>query len=289
MNDFIQRFHIQDSPVRGELVHLNEAFEAVLARHEYPERVQQLLGELMAASVLLSATLKFEGSLIMQVRGNGPLQTLMAECNYGGDVRAIAQIGEDWDAASSDLPLNELLGSGNLVITIDPDEGERYQGVVPLQGDTLSACIEYYFAQSEQLPTRLWLAATENAVGGLLLQVLPGANDDGEAWNRLQMLADTVRPAELIDLPVEELLHRLYHEEDVELFPAEDVNFRCTCNRERTEQALLSLGEAELLDLVREQNPIIVSCQFCHQEYRFDQLDVTQLLRGGSGSAGGLH
>jgi len=291
MSDFIQRFHFQDSPVRGEMVQLEQSLSEVLERHDYPERVQQLLGELMAASVLLASTLKFEGSLILQARGDGPIDTLMAECNHLGEVRAIAQLGESWSDAMAPLPLRQLLGEGQLAITIDPDEGERYQGIVPLDGDALAECIEHYFMQSEQLPTRLWLACDDGLAGGMLLQVLPGGehDDDGDTWSRLQLLTDTVRPGELMELPADELLYRLYHEENVELFPATDVIFACTCSRERTEQVLISLGSEELNTLLEEQGHIAVSCQFCNQEYVFDPIDVAQMIRGGTGQAPSLH
>lgn len=293
MSDFIQRFHFLDSPVRGEVAQVEESLQAVLDRHDYPPRVQTLLGEMMVASVLLAATLKFEGSLVLQARGDGPLEMLMAECNHQGEVRAIAQLGESWTAAAMDLELAELLGNGQLAITIDPKEGQRYQGIVPLDGRNLAECLEHYFAQSEQLPTRLWLACEDGQAGGLLLQVLPGATgedaEDADVWPRLQQLTDTVKPAELAELPASELLYRLYHEENVELLEADDVNFHCSCSRERTEAALISLGEPELRDILAEQGQIRVACQFCNQAYVFDPIDVEQLLRGGTGHPAQLH
>lgn len=291
MSDFIQRFHFSDSPVRGELVQLDATLAEVLDRHDYPEAVVRLLGEAMAACVLLASTLKFEGALILQARGEGPLAMLMVECNHRREVRAIAQPGEDWDDSCTAMPLEQLFANGQLAITIDPVDGQRYQGIVPLQGHHLAACIEHYFQQSEQLPTRLWLAADREAAAGLLLQVLPGHDqgEDADIWPRLTQLTDTVQADELLELPASELLYRLYHEETVELHTAEDVCFRCTCSRERTEQVLLSLGEAELRDILAEQGSIEISCQFCHQEYRFDPIDVEQLLRGGAGHPGQLH
>lgn len=291
MSDFIQRFHFSDSPVRGELVQLEATLAEVLDRHDYPDAVVRLLGEAMAACVLLASTLKFEGALILQARGEGPLSLLMVECNHRREVRAIAQTGEDWDDSCATLPLEQLFANGQLAITIDPADGQRYQGIVPLQGHHLAACIEHYFQQSEQLPTRLWLAADHEAAAGLLLQVLPGHDqgEDADIWPRLTQLTDTVQADELLELPASELLYRLYHEETVELHPSDDVCFRCTCSRERTEQVLLSLGEPELRDILAEQGSIEISCQFCHQEYRFDPIDVEQLLRGGAGHPGQLH
>lgn len=291
MADFIQRFHFSESPVRGELVQLGDSVAAVLARHEYPERVANLLAEALAASVLLVSTLKFEGSLILQARGDGPLETLMVECNHRREVRGVVQVSESWTAASSALPLSELFGEGQLTITIDPDNGQRYQGIVPLNGTTLAECLEHYFAQSEQLPTRLWLAAEGGSAAGLLLQVLPGHDkaEDADIWPRLCQLTNTVKAEELLELPATELLYRLYHEEAVELHESDAVVFCCTCSRERTEHALLSLGATELHSIIAEQGVIEISCQFCMQEYRFDQIDVEQMLLGGSGASGQLH
>lgn len=292
MSDQVQRFHFSDSPVRGELVQLAGSVEEVLERHDYPARVAALLAEAMAASVLLTSTLKFEGSLILQARGNGPLETLMVECNHRREIRAIAQVGEDWSPEADGLPLPALFGSeGQLAITIDPEGGQRYQGIVPLDGATLAACLEHYFAQSEQLPTRLWLAAGDEKAAGLLLQVLPGHDqgEDADIWPRLCQLSDTVTAPELLELPATDLLYRLFHEETVELHESEAVAFRCTCSRERTERVLLSLGEAELRGIVAEQGGIEVSCQFCNQEYRFDPIDVEQLLRGGASGDERLH
>lgn len=292
MSDQVQRFHFSDSPVRGEIVQLGRSVEEVLERHDYPERVARLLAEAMAAAVLLTTTLKFEGALILQARGDGPLEALMVECNHRREIRAIAQVGEGWSPEADALPLAELFGpGGQIAITIDPEGGQRYQGIVPLDGETLAACLEHYFAQSEQLPTRLWLAAGEEKAAGLLLQVLPGHDrgEDADIWPRLCQLTDTVTAPELLDLPATDLLFRLYHEETVELHGSEPVVFRCTCSRERTERVLISLGEAELRGIVAEQGAIEVSCQFCNQEYRFDPIDVEQMLRGGSAGNERLH
>lgn len=291
MSDFVQRFHFSESPVRGELVQLSDSVGAVLDRHDYPPRIANLLSEALAASVLLTSTLKFEGALILQVRGNGPLEALMVECNHRRELRGIAQLGESWTEACSVLPLSELVGDAQLVITIDPDNGQRYQGIVPFNSESLSACLEHYFEQSEQLPTRIWLAADGENAAGLLLQVLPGhdSGEDADIWPRLCSLTETVTAQEMLELPATELLYRLYHEETVELLQSDEVVFRCNCSRERTEQVLISLGEAELRDIVAEQGAIEISCQFCNQEYRFDGIDVEKMLRGGAGGSQRLH
>ena len=291
MSDFVQRFHFSESPVRGELVQLSDSIAAVLDRHVYPPRVAELLAEALAASVLLTSTLKFEGALILQVRGDGPLEALMVECNHRRELRGIAQIAESWTDACAEMPLSELFGDGQLAITIDPDNGQRYQGIVPLGSNSLAECLEHYFQQSEQLPTRLWLAADGENAAGLLLQVLPGHDEpeDADIWPRLCQLTETVTAKEMLELPATELLYRLYHEEIVELHQADEVTFRCNCSRERTEQVLVSLGEAELRDIVADQGVIEISCQFCNQEYRFDPIDVEQMLRDGASGSRQLH
>ncbi|MDF2447389.1 MAG: hslO [Moraxellaceae bacterium] len=292
MTDFIQRFHFSDSPVRGELVQLGTSVEEVLDRHAYPERVARLLAEAMAASVLLTTTLKFQGSLTLQARGDGPLQTLMVECNHRREVRGIASVADDWTEDMAELSLAQLFGAdAQLAITIDPEEGQRYQGIVPLDGSTLAQCLEHYFMQSEQLPTRIWLASHDESAAGLLLQVLPGHDrgEDADIWPRLCQLSETVTDDELLALPASQLLYRLYHEETVELYESESVSFHCSCSRERTERVLLSLGADELRGIIADQGAIEVACQFCNQEYRFDPIDVEQLLRGGAVVTGQLH
>ncbi|MDP2226955.1 MAG: Hsp33 family molecular chaperone HslO [Moraxellaceae bacterium] len=291
MSDFIQRFHFSESPVRGELVQLSASVDAAFERHQYPDAVARLLGEAMAATVLLASTLKFEGSLILQARGDGPLETLMVECNHRREVRAIAQPGEAWQEDMANWPLEQLFGNGQLAITIDPEGGQRYQGIVPLQGTRLESCLEHYFMQSEQLPTRIWLAASEEGAAGLLLQVLPGHDQgsDADIWPRLQQLTATVKADELLELPATELLYRLYNEELVELHEAQAVCFRCTCSRERTEQVLVTLGENELRGIIAEHGAIEISCQFCGQEYAFDPVDVEQMIRGGAGHSVKMH
>lgn len=286
MTDFLQRFLFEGTAVRGELAQLDASLQTVLARHDYPPRVQTLLGELMTAALLLSATLKFEGSLILQARGHGPLDTLMAECNHRRELRAIAHVSPQWSATHEQVPLAELLADGQLAITIDPSQGQRYQGVVPWDGNTLAECLEHYFAQSEQLPTRLWLNAEAGRAGGLLLQVLPGGQDEVDAegdrpWLRLTQLAATVTATELRELPIETVLYRLFHEESVRVEPAASACFHCSCSRTRTENALLSLGPDDLRALLEEKHGNIkTACQFCNQVYRFDRIDIENLLHG---------
>ena len=280
MFDLRQRFYFAHSPVRGEIVQLTQTLTDIFNRHDYPLAIKKLLGELLTASVLLTATLKLEGRLSLQARGNGALKMIMAECNHHHEIRGIAQLDE-LVSFSDNASLKDCLGDGILVITLEPEHGQRYQGVVSLDGDTISQCLESYFSQSEQLPTRLWLAADEGHAAGLLLQALPQSqeDEDEDRWPRLVQLTQTLKTKELLELTTDEILYRLYHEESVSLPDAEKVTFACTCSRENTANALVSIGQAECEDIIAEQNEIRLNCQFCHCEYVFTAQDVIALFQ----------
>jgi molecular chaperone Hsp33 len=278
MTDSLHRFLLESTNVRGEWVHLDAAWRALLERYEYPQPVRDLLGQALAAVALLSATIKFDGSLILQVTGNGPLNLLVVQASGRGTVRGLAR----WQSEVPDAGLTAQFGDGRMVMTIDPGEGrDRYQGVVPLEGESLAEALEGYFTRSEQLPTRLWLAADGRRAAGLLLQALPGEQRDPDAFNRATVLAGTLRPEELLEWPVETLLHRLYHEEDVRLLEGSPVSFRCPCSRERVADMLRNLGRAELESVLAEEGVIEVRCEFCNAGYRFDAVDAEQLFTQG--------
>ncbi|MFB9867382.1 Hsp33 family molecular chaperone HslO [Vreelandella sulfidaeris] len=280
MSDQIQRFMFDHTNVRGEIVTLSTAYHEVLDRHAYPPAVNELLGELLAAVALLTDTVKLDGTLSIEVRGAGVLSLLMAESNPGGELRAIARIAEDADLPSEHASFRELVGEGQIVITLDPREGHRYQGIVALDQETLGGCLEAYFSQSEQLPTRLWLAANTERAGGLLLQRLPeeSQNQDVDAWDRSVQLADTIKADELLGLEQREVLHRLYHEETIRVFEPKALRFGCTCSRERMTFALYSLGKEELSDILHEQGAIDTQCHFCHTKYHYTAADIETLL-----------
>ena len=291
MTDKIQRFLFDNTNVRGELVTLEQAYAEVLDRHAYPPAVNHLLGELLAAVALLTDTVKLDGTLSIEVRGNGALALLMAESNPGGELRAIARMAEDAAIPDESAGFRELVGEGQIMITLDPREGHRYQGIVALDRDSLGDCLADYFAQSEQLPTRLWLAADGLRAGGLLLQRMPdeSQNQDLDAWERSVHLAATVKQEELLGLAPEALLQRLYHEETVRIFPPKALRFGCTCSRERIADALVTLGAEELRDVVAEQGGIETQCHFCHTRYAFSEEEVEALLAGASEPPATLH
>lgn len=278
-NDSLQRFVFEHAAIRGELVHLDNTWRAVLDRHDYPPAVRDLLGELMAAAVLLSATLKFTGSLILQIQGNGPVHLLVVEATSERTLRGMAQ----WTGELEPMPFPALVGEGRFVITIDPKEGgQRYQGIVNLEGNTVAAALENYLARSEQLDSRLWLAADTRQAAGMLLQKLPGKQDeDSDMWERATHLGATITRDELLTLPAREVIRRLYHEEDVRLFDSEGVRFRCSCSRERVTNVLRMLGYDEVQSILNERHAVDVDCEFCNQHYTFDRVDAEQIFASG--------
>jgi molecular chaperone Hsp33 len=274
------RFLFEDTDIRGEVVHLDQSFRDILDIHQYAPAVGQLIGEFLAAAVLLSTTLKFEGKLILQASSEGQIPLLMVECTSDRKVRAIARGAEQ--ATSTDF--GPLMHNGQLAITVDPIKGQRYQGIVPLVDDSLAHSLDAYFEQSEQLHTRLWLAADENAAAGMLLQQLPVQETPDPAerqaqWEHACALAATVSAQELTDLSAEQLLHRLYHEDPLRVFTPESVEFNCNCSRERTYNALATIGETEIKDILAEQGRITMDCEFCNQQYLFSPEDLKELIQ----------
>ncbi len=278
--DFKQRFLFPETDIRGELVRLDESLEAILGTHDYPLAVQGLVGEAVAAVALLAGTLKFNGRLSLQAQGRGPVSLLLAECTHDGQLRALARHDGELDTAAN---IGALIGDGTMVITITPDQGRQYQGIVPLEGDTLAQCLEGYFQQSEQLPTRLWLASGNGRAAGLMLQRLPdqvaSRDDNRNQWQHLEALAGTLKMEELLDLPAETVLRRLFHETPPRLPGAQPLRFGCTCSRERTENALLSLGADELKTLLEEDGEATLTCDFCLSQQHFDAVDLAELIR----------
>lgn len=288
MKDTLQRFLFENLAVRGELVHLDATWQAVLERHDYPLSVQKVLGELMAAVSLLTATLKFKGQLIAQIQGDGPVSLLVVEGTSDKTLRATATLKEGADFTQDSL--QTLFGDARLVITLEPEQGERYQGIVALTGDNLADALTDYLLRSEQLDTGIWLAADDKQAAGLLVQKLPETEktksnvielSDIDGWNRIRQLSSTIKNEELLELSAEKIIYRLYHEENIRLFDAEAVFFRCSCSRERVARMLVSLGEAEVRSMIDELTNIEVACEFCNHKYSFDAVDSEQLFSQG--------
>lgn len=277
MADELLRFIFESTDVRGEWVQLEQSYADTLANHHHAPGVARLVGEFLAAGALLAATLKFDGAVVLQARSSGEVPLIMAEATSQQELRAIVQGAGQ--ALSSEF--GALLGNGQLAITIDPAEGRRYQGIVPMEADTLAGCLEHYFRQSEQLPTRIWLAADGRRAAGLFLQELPSraeAKLRDEQWDHLLALAGTLTNDELLSLPGEEVLHRLFHQEPLRLLQRDSLRFQCSCSHERTEAMLAGLGRDEAAGILAEQGEISVTCEFCNQNYRFRQGDLDRIF-----------
>ena len=275
--DTLTRFLFEHAPVRGELVSLDATWREVLRHADYPLPLQTLLGELMAAAALLTAILKFDGSMILQMRGNGAVKLVVVEATSQRTLRATAK----WDGAVPDGALEALLGEGNFVITLDQSANGKpaYQGIVPLLGASVAEVLEHYMQSSEQLDTQISLATNDQRAAGMLIQRLPGVEArDADGWNRARLLAATLKPEELLGLPAETILHRLFVEEDLRVFEGERVSFSCTCSRERVGDMLKMLGQDEVESVLAERGEIEVRCEFCNRMYRFDAVDAAQLF-----------
>lgn len=282
-HDQLHRYLFENYAVRGELVTVSETWQQIMENHDYPQPVKNILGELLVATSLLTATLKFDGDITVQLQGDGPMTLAVINGNNKQQMRGVARVQGDIPA---DAALKDLVGNGYLVITISPSEGERYQGVVGLEGDTLAACLEDYFMRSEQLPTRLFIRTGEvegkAAAGGMLLQVLPAQNAETDDFNHLATLTETIKAEELLTLPANDVLWRLYHEEEVTLYDPQDVEFKCTCSRERCADALRTLPDEEIDSILAEDNEIDMNCDYCGSHYVFDSMDIAAIRNNAS-------
>src|SRR5450631_1319567 len=293
--DSLHRFMFEGYPIRGHLVHLDASWRALIEHRDYPAAIRDTVGEAVAASLLLAATIKFDGVLSLQLQGNGPVHLMLAQCTSGLGVRGLARYRDLADNGS--MNVRDLIGAGNLTVTLETDDGaQRYQGIVPITGERLAESLQVYFENSEQLPTRLWLHADEHGASGMLLQRLPGTSATAaasastsvdvvdaaaidDAWRRVQLIGETLTADEMRTLADAEILHRLFNEDDVRLFESSPVFFRCRCSRERVAGMLQGLGEAETRSVIAERGKVEVHCDFCNRAYVFDAVDVAQLFK----------
>jgi molecular chaperone Hsp33 len=294
--DMLQKFIFDNAAVRGELVEISDAWREIQARHDYPKAVRALLGEMVAAAALLSANLKFNGALVMQVHGDGPVKLLVVECDAELRLRATAKLSSN-AVIADDATLTDLLnvhGKGRFVITLDPLEkmpGQQpYQGVVPLDGKDIATVIENYMLRSEQMDTKLWLAADDHVARGLLLQKLPRNSDakdqvkqateeeDLETWNRAVILGGTLKQEELLTTDVPTLLKRLFWEETIRVFEPAQPSFFCSCTREKVGNMLKMLGQPEIDSALDDLGELAINCDFCGKHYQFDKVDCAQLF-----------
>ncbi|QWF71867.1 Hsp33 family molecular chaperone HslO [Methylomonas paludis] len=279
--DCLRRFLFEDFAVRGEWVRLQDSFQQA-KQHQVlaSAAVESQLGQALVAAVLLSATIKFNGSLIMQIQGSGELKALVAQSSHDRKIRGLVRSDEQVSGNN----LQEMIGeAGRLVITVESENAEPYQGIVAVLANSLAEVLRGYFRQSEQLDTRLWLFATSTHAAGLFLQELPSDNHDQTDWERIEILASSITAEEMLNLDCETLLHRLFHQEKVRLYDPEPVEFKCSCSRAKISTTLAALGRKELESILIELDNIEVDCQFCGAQYRFDKIDVEALLANPGG------
>jgi molecular chaperone Hsp33 len=286
----VRRFTLERHPIRGHAVRLTDAWLALREHLDYPPAVQQLLGEAVGAVVLLAATLKFDGTLTLQLQGKGLVNLLVAQCTHDFKVRAMAHHQPAATESGSEAGFRSLAGEGQIIVTVEAtDRASSYQGVVPITGNSLSESLEAYFVQSEQLPTRVMLSATAGVVSGMLVQRIPGEGGkqqaDPAALESAWMKADHAMAAltrnELLEDDIEQRLVRMFGADEVRVFGGHGVTFECRCSRERVANVLRSLGVDEVRSVLKEQGAVTVTCEFCQKPYKFDAIDAEQLFAQG--------
>ncbi len=301
MTDQLKKYLTEDRSVRIQAVRLDATWKAVQANHDYPPAITHLLGELVAASTLLAANIKFDGSLVLQIQGDGPIALLVVECRNDLSLRATVKMREGHDVPT-DGNMQSLLnpgGNGRFIVVLDPQRKlpgqQAYQGIVPLQGDTVAEALQHYMKASEQLDTRLWLAADADHAAGMLIQRLPfhgGADapvltEQGaaETWDRTCALSGTLQRDELLATDIDTLIHRLYWEETLVAFDPLSLRWHCPCTRERVASMLRTLGQEEIDSIIAERGQVDVSCDFCGKPYKFDAVDCATLFSSNAAPA----
>ena len=296
MTDQLKKYLLEDRSVRVQAVRLTDTWKAVQANHDYPPAITHLLGELVAASTLLAANIKFDGSLVLQIQGDGPIALLVVECRSDLSLRATVKVREGHEVPA-DGDMQSLLnpgGNGRFIVVLDPQHKvpgqQAYQGIVPLEGETVAEALQHYMKASEQLDTRLWLGADADHAAGMLIQRLPhhGGSDTTtlseqaatETWDRATALATTLKRDELLTTEIDTLIHRLFWEETLVAFDPLPVRWHCPCTRERVANMLRSLGQVEVDDILAERGQVEVACDFCGKPYVFDAVDCAALFTG---------
>ncbi|MGR2867941.1 Hsp33 family molecular chaperone HslO [Vibrio vulnificus] len=289
-SNVLNRYLFEDLSVRGELVQLDEAYQRIISSKDYPAALQKLLGELLVSTTLLTATLKFEGSITIQLQGDGPVSLAVINGDNEQKIRGVAR----WEGhIADDATLHDMMGKGYMVITIEPKKGERYQGIVGLEGDNLEQVLEGYFERSEQLKTRIWIRTGEHEgkahAAGMLIQVMPDGTGSENDFEHLEQLTNTVKNEELFTLPANELLYRLYNQEQVRLFEPQNVEFRCGCSRERSGAAIVTVDKNEIYDILASDGSVSLHCDYCGTTYSFDESDANKLYEEAASEPKTLH
>ena len=277
MPNYVQRFLFDDLDIRGAVVHLDSVWQELLTNRDYPESVVHLLGQMSVTTVLLADNLKQPGRLTIQLRGNGPVSLLVIDCDEALNLRCMAQVDE---TIAKNTSLVDMLGHGQLMLSLDmASMREPYQSVVPITGHTIAEVFEHYLAASEQLASRFFLASTTRGVAGVFIQKMPSTDQrDPDGWSRIETLAATAKPDELLSLPAEELLTRLFHEETVRLFAAQEVTHHCPMDWEKVRNMLRTLGREDIYGALKENGAIVIRDDLANHEYRFDKEAIDELF-----------
>jgi molecular chaperone Hsp33 len=280
-SDTIQRFIFEHADIRGGIVHLNQTYQTIINQFDYPKAIQNLIGCACIAAVLLSDSIKFKGQLSLQFKGNEDIPLLIIKCDNTFNIRALAKFNPD----ASDKAFQKAFKEGVLAITIEQDnQVNAYQSIVPIIGDSLSDSLEHFFAQSEQISTKVFLSTSNSQACGMLLQLMPG--EDGEKreefWQYAIKIGETISQEELETLDNQTVLFRLYHETQLRLFDAKHIQFKCTCNKDKMLQIIYTLGQKDAKQLLKEQGAIRINCDFCHTHYEFDAIDIALIFKNTS-------
>ncbi|KTD49228.1 Hsp33 family molecular chaperone HslO [Legionella quateirensis] len=275
--DTLQRFIFEHANIRGEVVHIEKTFQTIMNQRNYPPMVKNLLGEAIVSCLLLASSIKFEGSLNLQFQGDRRLPLLLVQCDHELNIRAFAKYTEDLEI----IEYATAFLQGQMMLTISQNnQTQVYQSMVPIQATSMSENLMTYFAQSEQVATRVWLAVNDEMAAGMLLQLMPGQDTlhREQFWEYAVQLGQTVSEEELLTLDNQTLLYRLYNETELRLFETRPTRFQCRCNKEKMKQVITTLGKEDAEALLQEQSVIEISCDFCNQKYTFDSIDVAILF-----------
>ncbi|WP_131782550.1 Hsp33 family molecular chaperone HslO [Legionella gresilensis] len=279
--DSLQRFMFEHASIRGEIAHLDHAYTTIINQRTYPPMVKNVLGEALVSCLLMIGSIKFEGELSLQFQGDKRLPLLLIQCDHQLHLRGFAKFQPDLTTEEYAAAFLE----GKMVLTINPyNQTQSYQSILPIQSTSMAENLMYYYAQSEQIPSRVWLASDDTKVAGLLLQLMPGQSSEQreQFWEYAVHIGQTISEPELLNLDNETLLYRLYHETDIRVFDNKMVTFKCRCSPDKMRQVLTVLGEKDIKELLAEKGKIDVTCDFCNQHYSFDAIDITMLFHKGN-------
>lgn len=277
MNDSIQRFLFKELNIRGQHLNIDQAWQKMIEDRHYPDSLIQVLGELTAVAIMLANGMKHAGKVSIQVQGSGPVNLLVVQVSHTFDLRGVAKTNQTLTHESG---LNALLGDGQILVTLENSQtGHFFQSYVPREADTISDCFEAFLSQSEQLPSKLWLAANDQGIGGVLIQKMPTTDDqDEDGWERITHLSHTVTKAELLECDALTLLHRLFHEETIELYSPETVQYDCPQDQQAVETMLKSLGEEDVRKILEEQGQVVIHNEMCNLHLKFDESDINRIF-----------